>query len=174
MDVTHLDRGLDMMLTLRTSDMLNYEETINLQKAIVDGLNQPVTLKVNQIFVEQLDPMIPPTPTVTPSPTATSTPGPTPTNTPPPTATATATATATHTPSSAEVWLREPPGLEMYQQPGGPVIGLMEEKQPITVLYGREIFEGLMWIEVMDEEGRIGWIPEIYLMRETPTPTGKP
>ncbi len=174
MDVTHLDSGLDMMLTIRTNKMLNYEETIELQKAIVDGLNQPVTLKVNQIFVEQLDPMIPPTPTITPSPTATATPGPTPTNTPMPTATATATATATSTPSGAEVWLREPPGLEMFQNPGGPVIGLMEEGQAITVLYGKELFDGLVWLEVMDEDGRIGWIPEIYLVRETPTPTATP
>ena len=174
LDVTHLDNGLDMMLTMRTNNMLNYEETIALQKAIVDGLNQPVTLKVNQIFVEQLDPMIPPTPTVTPSPTATATPGPTPTNTPLPTVTATATATSTSTPSGAEVWLRELPGLEMYQNPGGPVIGLLKEGQPITVLYGKVIFEGLTWIEVMDEEGRVGWMPEIYLVRETQTPTPKP
>lgn len=174
MAVAHLDQGLDMVLTIRTNNMLDYEETIDLQKAIVAGLNQPVTLKVNQIFVEQLDPMIPPTPTVTPSPTATATPGPTPTNTPLPTATATATATATSTPSGAEVWLREPPGLELYQKPGGPVIGLMEEGQPVMVLYGKEVFEGLTWIEIMDEEGRIGWIPGIYLVRETPTPTATP
>lgn len=174
MDVTHLDSGLIMMLTIRTNNMLNYEETIELQKAIVDGLDQPVTLKVNQIFVEQLDPMIPPTPTITPSPTATATPGPTPTSTPLPTATKTATATATSTPSNAEVWLPEMPGLEMYQKPGGPVIGVLEEGQSITVLYNKELFEGLVWVEVVDVEGRIGWIPEIHLVRETPTPTVKP
>ena len=174
MDVTHLDSGLDMVLTIRTNHMLNYQETSELQKNIVAGLNQPVTLKVNQIFVEQLDPMIPPTPTITPSPTATSTPGPTPTNTPTPTATATATPTSTSTPSGAEVWLREPPGLEMFQKPGGPVIGELEEGQPITVLYGRELFDAMVWVEVMDAEGRVGWIPEIYLVRETPTPTVTP
>ncbi len=174
MDVTHLDKGLDMVLTIRTNHMLNYQETTDLQKNLVAGLNQPITLKVNQIFVEQLDPMIPPTPTITPSPTATSTPGPTPTNTPTPTATATATPTSTSTPSGAEVWLREPPGLELCQKPGGPVIGTLEEGQPITVLYGRELFEAMVWVEVMDTEGRIGWIPEIYLVRETPTPTVTP
>lgn len=172
--VTHLDTGLDMILTIRTNNMLDYEETIEFQKAIVDELKQPVTLKINQIFVEQLDPMIPPTPTITPSPTATATPGPTPTSTPTPTATPTATATNTSTPPGAEVWLQEPPGLEIYQEPGGPVIGMMEEGQAITVLYGRTEFNGLIWVEVMDAEGRIGWIPEIYLVRETPTPSVTP
>jgi uncharacterized hydrophobic protein (TIGR00271 family) len=101
MDVTHLGIGLDMILTIRTNHMLNFEETTELQRAIVEGLNQSVTLKVNQIFVEQLDPLIPPTPTITPSPTATSTPGPTPTNTSTPTATDTSTPTSTSTPSGA-------------------------------------------------------------------------
>jgi len=133
MDVTHLGDGLDMVLTIRTNHMLNFEETTDLQRSIVEGLNQPVTLKVNQIFVEQLDPLIPPTPTNPPSPTATSTPGPTPTSTPTPTATATATATSTSTPAGAEVWLHTLPELVMYQQPGGPVIGTIEVGQPIII-----------------------------------------
>ncbi len=54
------------------------------------------------------------------------------------------------------------------------MIGTLEEGQPITVLYGRELFEAMVWVEVMDTEGRIGWIPEIYLVRETPTPTVTP
>jgi uncharacterized hydrophobic protein (TIGR00271 family) len=170
MDVTHLGIGLDMILTIRTNHMLNFEETTELQRAIVEGLNQSVTLKVNQIFVEQLDPLIPPTPTITPSPTATSTPGPTPTNTSTPTATATSTPTSTSTPSGAEIWLHELPGLVLYQQPGGPVIGEIEVGQPITVLYGRQVYNGLIWVEIRDAEGRVGWIPEIYMIRETPTP----
>lgn len=169
-DVTHLGSGLNMVLTIRTNNMLNYEETTELQRAIVEGLNQPVTLKVNQIFVEQLDPLIPPTPTPTPSPTATSTPGPTPTNTPTPTATVTSTPTSTSTPSGAEIWLHELPGLVLYQQPGGPVIGTIEVGQPITILYGRQVYNGLIWVEIKDAEGRVGWIPEIYMIRETPTP----
>jgi hypothetical protein len=150
--------------------MLNFEETTELQRSIVEGLNQPVTLKVNQIFVEQLDPLIPPTPTITPSPTATSTPGPTPTSTPTPTATATATPTSTRTPSGAEVWLHALPEMVLYQQPGGPIIGTIEVGQPITILYGRREYNGLVWVEILDAEGRVGWIPEIYMTRETPTP----
>lgn len=171
MDVLHLGSGLNMVLTIRTNHMLNFEDTTELQRAIVDGLNQPVTLKVNQIFVEQLDPLIPPTPTITPSPTATSTPGPTPTSTPTPTATATATATSTATPSGAEVWLHELPGLMLYQQPGGPIIGEIIVGEPITILYGRKEYNGLIWVEIRDPEDRLGWIPEIYMIRETLTPT---
>lgn len=177
LEVYHLDGELDLILTIQTNNMLNYQETIELQKAIVRDLNQPVSLKVNQIFVEQLDPLIPPTPTITPSPTLTPTPtythtpGPTPTHTPTSTATATATPTNTNTPANAEVWLRVIPGLELYQRPGGPVIGILEEGQVVTVLYRRLEYDNMMWVEVMDPEGRIGWILEIYLVRTTSTPT---
>lgn len=170
MDVTHQGKNLNLVLTIRTNHLLNYEETTELQKAIVEGLNQPVTLKVNQIFVEQLDPLVPPTPTLTPSPTATSTPGPTPTITPTSTATLTVTPTRTSTPSSAEIWLHDLPSMNLYQQPGGPIIGTIEVGQPITILYGRKEFKGLIWVEIRDFEGREGWIPEIYMIRETPTP----
>jgi len=174
LNVTHRDQDLDLVLTIRTNNLLNYEETLALQKAIVDRLHQSVSLKVNQIFVEQLDPLVPPTPTITPSPTSTTTPGPTPTNTPTPTATATSTPTKTSTPSGAEVQLKELPGLEIYQVPGGPVIGKLEQGQTVTVLYGRQLYGSMVWVEVMDEEGRIGWTLEIYLVRETQTPTTSP
>jgi uncharacterized hydrophobic protein (TIGR00271 family) len=177
LDVYHLNGELDLIITIQTNNMLDYQETIALQKAIVKDLNQPVSLKVNQIFVEQLDPLIPPTPTITPSPTLTPTPtytytpGPTPTHTPTSTATATATPTNTNTPANAEVWLRVIPGLELYQSPGGPVIGILEEGQVVTVLYRRLEYDNMIWVEVMDPEGRIGWILEIYLVRTTATPT---
>ena len=50
----------------------------------------------------------------------------------------------------------------------------LQEGQPITVLYGRELFDAMVWVEVMDADGRVGWIPEVYLVRETPTPTVAP
>jgi hypothetical protein len=34
-----------------------------------------------------------------------------------------------------------------------------------------EIVDGLVWIEVQDAEGRIGWIPQIYVLTQTPTAT---
>jgi uncharacterized hydrophobic protein (TIGR00271 family) len=152
-----------------------------------------VQLIINQVIVAQLDPKIPPTlthtPTLAPTPTLTSspTPGPsptatrtatatptdtsTPTITPSPTATATDTATPTTTATPYSAYLKGPvyPGPRLRQYPDGPVIGTILDGDPLTVLYGREIVNGLVWIEVMDKEGRIGWIPEIYV--QTPVPS---
>jgi hypothetical protein len=63
------------------------------------------------------------------------------------------------------------PQLRIYQSPGGPIIGQIRAGQVLTLLYGRQEFGGLIWVEVMDEERRIGWIPEIYLIQIAPTPT---
>lgn len=169
--------GLDMVVTVRTNAPLRYEQVVALQQGIVDNLHQPVSLKINQIFAEQLDPLIPPTPTFTPTATLTFTPGPSPTVTP--SATFTATATATFTPTStntptpalAQVLNTTLPRLQLYQTPGGPVIGPIYPGQGLAILYGRQEAGGLMWVEVMDSEGRIGWIPEIYLKLVTATPS---
>jgi uncharacterized hydrophobic protein (TIGR00271 family) len=172
--------GLDMVITVRTTAPLRYEQVVALQKGIVDGLNQPVSLKVNQVFAERLDPLIPPTPTSTPTPVPTNTPGPSPTITPsplPPTATPTATFTPTSTPTSTptpalvQALNTALPHLQLYQTPGGPVIGQIRPGQGLTLLYGRQESGGLIWVEVMDSEGRVGWVPEIYLRVVTATPS---
>jgi hypothetical protein len=41
----------------------------------------------------------------------------------------------------------------------------------LTILYGYEIINGLVWVEIMDGEGRTGWIPQVYLLVVTPTST---
>ncbi len=38
-------------------------------------------------------------------------------------------------------------------------------------LYGEEIAFGLVWIEVMDSTGRVGWIPQVYILEFTPVPS---
>jgi uncharacterized hydrophobic protein (TIGR00271 family) len=174
------ENGIDMILTVRTNAPLSYKQVIELQKGIVEGLNQPVSLKVNQIIAERLDPLIPPTPTSTPTPIPTSTPGPSPTftSTPlPPTATQTGTPTHTvtptntHTPANVQIMNFSLPRMQLYQSPGGPVIGSLYFRQGLKLLYGRQELGGLIWVEVIDSEGRVGWIPEIYIMRITATPT---
>ena len=167
--------ALDMIITISTSRTLHYEEVIALQKAIVDGLQRPISLKVNQIFAERLDPLIPPTVTLTPTLTPTNTPGPSPTVTaspPPPTATFTFTPTATTTPGLGQAISAGLPRLQLYQSPNGPVIGQIRSGQGLILLYGKQEESGLIWIEVMDSEGRVGWIPEIYLLTVTATPPG--
>ncbi len=170
-----LTDGLDMVITVRTNAPLRYEQVVALQKGIVNGLHLPVSLKVNQIFAERLDPLVPPTATPTPIPTFTNTPGPSPTSTHtviPPTIThsPTTTPSLTPTPALGQVLNATPPRLQLYQSPNGAVIGQLRTRQPLTVLYGRQVVNGLAWIEVMDSEGRIGWIPEIYLLIVTLTP----
>jgi uncharacterized hydrophobic protein (TIGR00271 family) len=185
-DTLHLD------IVLRTMSLLRYEDSVALQKAIADRLQRPVSVVINQVFAARLDPLVPPTPTPTPTETLTPTPGPspTPTNTPTPqptrtftptttntstaTATSTATPTQTSTPALAKAISTGMPGLRLRQSPGGPEIAIIRNYQPLTVLYGYEIVDGLVWIEVEDSEGRIGWIPQIYLLEITLTPTDTP
>jgi hypothetical protein len=62
------------------------------------------------------------------------------------------------------------PPLHLYQAPGGPVIGQIRAGQILTQFYGRQELDGLIWVEVMDAEGRVGWIPETYLRLITATP----
>jgi uncharacterized hydrophobic protein (TIGR00271 family) len=188
MNINRNGHALDVLLTLQTNTSISYQQVVSLQEAIVKKINQPISLKVNQIFAERLDPLIPPTPTPTPTITRTSTPGPSPTSTPTltptstftPTSTQTATLTQTplpsltptHTPTPAlaKVNLFNLPGLGIYQSPGGPVIGTLHPGQVIKILYNRETFNGLVWVNIIDEDGRIGWIPEIYVHILTLTP----
>lgn len=170
MDLSRTGNNLDMVITISTSKALRYEQVITLQKAIVGGLQLPISLKVNQIFTERLDPLIPPTPTLTntlgPSPTATLTATPL-----PPTGTPTFTPTATAMPGLVQSITTGLPRLQLYQSPQGPVIGQIRSGQILTILYGREEMGGLIWVEVVDVEGRVGWIPEIYLQVVTATPS---
>ncbi len=189
---------LHLEITIRTPNSLYHSQTVSLRNAIAARLNdenliQPdseVQLIINQIIVAQLDPLIPPTLTNTPTLTASPTPGPSPTptrtatatptltvtpkDTPTVTNTATATATPTETPTPFLAYVEGLilPGLRLRQVPDGPVIATLYSGAKITVLYGREIVNGLVWIEVIDQEGRIGWIPEIYVL--TPTPVATP
>lgn len=169
--VIHLEDKLDMIITIRTSKALKYEEVVNLQKSIVEGLQQPISLKVDQVFAEELDPLIPPTATPTLTPTLTQTLGPSPTNTSLPTHTPTSTPTPTATPSHAQIKSTGLPAFKLYQSPMGPVIGELKNNQWLTILYRRQVMGSLVWIEVQDEEGRIGWMPEIYILQITPTAT---
>jgi uncharacterized hydrophobic protein (TIGR00271 family) len=181
---------LNMDLTVRTSQSLRLNQVQELQKNIADSLSQAdlskpagVAVVVNQVIAERLDPLIPPTPTATytpgPSPTATVTTTHTPTVTPSPTETLTPTntATVTHTPTSTPTpasarLLRTPlPALELVQFPGGPVIATLRSNQVLLVLYGRQEYAGLMYLQVEDEDGRIGWVPEIFIFVFTPTPS---
>jgi uncharacterized hydrophobic protein (TIGR00271 family) len=131
-----------------------------------------------------------PTPTSTPThtPTATATPTPTPTSTPTPTATPTATATSTptptptHTPTSTptptptptpilvEVGGTSGQGVWMYRQPGlaGGKITAWRDGTAMTLIGEPVEADGYVWVQVIDPKGRLGWIPDRYLIRLGP------
>ena len=173
------DSTIHITLTIRTTKQLSYEDVNQLQKDIAVRLQQPVSIVVNQVFASRLDPLIPPTLTITPTFTSTATPvTSTPTYTSTPTSTPTVTPsktpvppTPTATPSVARITNTNGRILDLVQTPGGPSIGKLRNGDYITILYGTEVFDGLVWLEVMDKDGRIGWIPQINLSIVTLTPT---
>ncbi len=162
---------LDLRLTLYTSRSLSWREIVSLQEAIASGLDQNVSLKVEQILFRELDPMIPPTPTptqtpgpsATPTPTRTPLPSSTPTPTQTPEPTLTPTSTATPVPFQARIIWPETPGLTLYQEPGGPSIGRLYFSQLVMVYHDQQNYDGLVWVKIRDEQGRIGWLPQNYL-----------
>jgi uncharacterized membrane protein/nucleotide-binding universal stress UspA family protein len=110
-----------------------------------------------------------PTPTHTPTPTPTATPTathtPTPTATPTPTHTPTPTPTAT--PSLAQVGGTGGQGVWMYQQPTlhSSKIQAWRDGAVMTLTGQQAEADGYQWLEVIDPKGRLGWIPERYLIR---------
>lgn len=182
LQINRLEKTLNLELTIRTNKLLRYEQVVALQAKIVEELAEPVSIRVHQYFAEQLDPLIPPTPTFTATVTNTVTPGPSPTATFTATFTATASATpsqtpsptmtvtSTSTPALARAYLASFPLMRIYQYPGGPVIGLLSQNQVITVLPGERVFADLIWVQIIDQDNRNGWVPKIYINIFTATP----
>jgi uncharacterized hydrophobic protein (TIGR00271 family) len=113
-----------------------------------------------------------PRPTATPTSTSTATPAPTdthtpaPTDTPTPTHTPTFTPTPTSTPMLAEVGGTGGLGVWMYRQAGlnGGKITAWRDGTVMIIVGERTETDGYVWIQVMDPHGRLGWIPERYLI----------
>jgi len=172
---------LQMSITLRRTEQLSYQDVVDLQKGIAIRLQRPVAVVVNQVLVARLDPHIPPTftptatlVTLTSTPTSTRTPTSTATQTATLTRTPTLTPTATATPSLGKVANTGGLGARLRQSPGGPLIVALGEGTRVTILYGYAVVDGLVWLEVQDEAGRVGWIPQIYLVVVTLTPSPTP
>ncbi len=184
--VQRRSEGYSMTLTVRTNRPLSHSDSVSFQEAIASHLQVPVELVINDVIASRLDPKVPPTltptPTPGPSPTATSTvtptgtPTPTATETPTstPTSTATPTPTNTPTPSLGRVAQTQGMGVRLRQFPNGPIIGVLREREMVTVLYAYEIVDGIVWIQVMDAEGRVGWLPQMFITIVTLTPAPSP
>jgi len=164
---------LHMTVPLRVSRQLSYQDVVNLQQSVALQLQRPVSIVVNQVVAAQLDPLVPPTFTITPTaatftPTITYTPTATVTYTPSPTP---VPPTPTATPQLAQIPRTTTRRLDLLQQPGGPTIGTVRPGDFVIVLYGSEVYDGLVWWQVEDSEGRIGWLPQIEMAVVTYTPT---
>jgi uncharacterized hydrophobic protein (TIGR00271 family) len=189
--ISRYDQELKLEVTIRSSIPPSHFQILALQEALVARLDRSVALTVTHIRVDILDPLIPPTNTPTP---VTPTLGPSPTHTPTFTATptmtatitssptATITATPTQTPITPSPTPRQvivvnaamPLYNHLYQQPGGPVIATLTRNAILYDLYEQVTYEGLVWVRVRDEEGRIGWFPQRFLLYPTPTFTPTP
>jgi hypothetical protein len=109
-----------------------------------------------------------PVPTATATWTPTPTPTQTPTQTPTPTATTAATFTPTPTPTPvlAQVGGTGGQGVWMYRQPGlgGGKIQAWRDGTLFTISGETAEADGYLWIRVIDPKGRLGWIPDPYLI----------
>lgn len=180
--VTNTSQNILVMdITVMVSESLSYFDSVELQNAIAGRLQRTVQLKINQVYVAQLDPLIPPTntPTIPVLPSATPTFSTTPTRTITPTATPTATPTptptATYTPTPETGMIDT--GIykiEILAYPGGPVIGTLYRYQTFVILYESQIVDGWVWVQIQDQEGRVGWVPQHDIQQVTLTPSPTP
>lgn len=149
-------------------------------------------LELSLIWIQALEPVVPPTATPTPTMTLTASPGPTPTFTPPPTATptlaptlmATATAAPTETPpptaTPTPVPTETPPptatpetavidypyGLNLRAAPAltADVLQTLAQGAVVVLLPGQETADGYTWQQVL-VDGVTGWVSAEFLIR---------
>jgi uncharacterized hydrophobic protein (TIGR00271 family) len=176
--INRVDDELHLEITLRSSSSLNYNQVISLQEALVARLDKTVSLVVDQIRSERVDPLIPPTPTPTATETSTPTLGPSPTSTEAPTLTVTPYPTVTFTGTVAPashgflvINAALPEDIQLLDEPGGEIVAEVPVGSILMDLGETVTFEGLVWVKVENESQQIGWLPEIYLEEFIITPT---
>lgn len=175
---------LQLGITIRSYLPPRHAQVLSLQQALVTRLDQPVTLTVTHVRAETFDPLLPPTytpsPTLGPSPTWTVTPSQTSTTTPTVTATVTPSTTPTiitPSPTPKIAWVINtgvPPYYNLYEEPGGSILSVVSLNTVLYDLHETVIYDGIVWVKVMDESDQIGWFPQRYLQYPTLTPTPTP
>jgi hypothetical protein len=128
----------------------------------------------NSVLDPEIPPTLTPTSTLGPTPTATITVTLSPTWVPTATATLTPTLTPTSTPSILRVYRTDGLGVNLRSEPFGAIIGRLAEGSQLTQLYATQIVDGLVWAQVIDGKGRMGWVPLYYTRLVTLTPTPSP
>ncbi len=184
LDIKDENNIIHLEITLRTPKRLYYGDVDALQESIAVRLQETIAIVVNQIIADKLDPLIPPTFTSTPtlatsSPTSTATRTPTVTASPTSTFTPTATFTSTPTPETARiqnVFVDYNQCLNLRQSAGfnRPIIGRIYNRDYIRIQYGTRTVEGLIWVQIKDQDERLGWLPQVCMNIVTLTPTKTP
>jgi uncharacterized hydrophobic protein (TIGR00271 family) len=80
-----------------------------------------------------------------------------------PSMTPTATIEPTPTPVSGVVVGTAGRGVRLRLTPNGATAVVLREGDPVTILYQREFAAELEWIQVRDQEGRVGWVAAPYV-----------
>jgi hypothetical protein len=153
---------LSVILTTRLDPLVPPTPTATPPPGSTATLTPSPTPTHTPTFTPTAQPTATATATSTPSPTHTLTPTPTHTSTP----TYTPTPSPTPTPVLAQVSGTEGLGVWMYRQPGfdGIKIAALREGAVAAVAGGPVEADGYLWIQVVDRRGRMGWIPEPYLI----------
>lgn len=173
-DVVDLQEGLANRLQRPVELLLSVIPTTRLDPFVPPTPTPTPLPGSTATFTPSPTPSDTPRPTQTPTlePTVTTTPTITPSDTPTPTPTATATSTPTPTPTPtatpvlAEVGSTGGRGVWMYRQPGlrGGKIMAWRDGTLMTIAGGPVEADGYAWIQVIDPRGRLGWIPDLYLI----------
>jgi uncharacterized hydrophobic protein (TIGR00271 family) len=103
------------------------------------------------------------TPTHMPSITPTNTATGTPTSTATHTATPTATPTVTPTPAAGLISGTGGLGARLRWTPSGAIAGVLREGDRVEILYQRRMVENQEWVQVRDQEDRVGWVAAQYV-----------
>ena len=161
---------LEINTTMLVPNAISHTASVELQDAIAQRLQRSVQLRINQVIASRLNPSVPPTHTPTASPGATLTPSitpipVTPTITTTITPTDTPVPTLTFTPTTVSALLDDIPGegVNLRTSPGGASIAYLPRGSQLTILYGYQIVDGWVWVEVQDAQGRVGWLPLFYI-----------
>jgi len=165
---------LNIVASIRSPEELQYQDAIAVQEALAERLDEPVALVFLIVPVTRLDPLAPPThtprpevarpPTTSPTPTHTALPSPTalPTYTPAPTATTVPTATPV---SYAVIGATGGRGVFFRHLPGmSPIVTALRDGTRVQLTGERVESDGRTWVEVILEDGRVGWVAESYLV----------
>ena len=120
-----------------------FVQTVALQEAIAKRLNRTVALLLTVIPATQLDPFVPPTPTLTPTPTPTATPV-----------------------TRRTVVSTNGRGLRVHLAPARPTFTNWRDGTQLTLISGPVTAGGIEWLHMRDANGLTGWVAANYIELE--------